>query len=127
MPSKKNKYNNWTVGDKNIVKFDTEIVAEYKGQKLPDDLLMVRCYTKKNECHVAFVPDYENKRVGTTMDKDDTFATSVLQWMIDSGTAERLMKEIYDLLWGNPQQGQLSLPTLNLPNEGVQYNLIPKS
>lgn len=114
------KYNKYGAADKNITTFDTEIISEYKGQKLPDDLLMIKCYTKKDECHVAFIPDYENQRVGTTMDKDNEFATSVLQWLIDSGTAERLMKEIHNLLWGNAVQNTAS-------KESLQYELkLPK-
>lgn len=111
------KYNKFGAAEKNITTFDTEIISKYKEQDLPDDLLMVRCYTKNEECHVAFIPDYENKRVGTTMDSDSVFATSVLQWMIDSGTAERLMKEIYQILWGSEEQQPLS--TLQLPK--LQY------
>jgi len=111
------KYNKYGAEEKNITEFDTEIITEYKGEKLPDDVLMVKCYSKTNECHVAFIPDYENKRIGTKMDKTDVFATSVLQWLIDSGTAERLMKEIYDLLWSEQSQANVVEPSPSqLPN-----------
>ena len=119
------KYNKFGAADKNTVKFDSEILTEYKGQKLPEDVLMIRCYNKKHECHVLYQPDYEKKQVGISLDRTTTFSDAVLTWLINSGTAEKMMKEIYTILWGEnntvvlseqmqaPVQYELKLPTLN--------------
>jgi hypothetical protein len=119
------KYNKFGAADKNTVKFDSEIITEYKGQKLPEDVLMIRCYNKKHECHVLYQPNYEEKQVGISLDRTTPFSDAVLTWLINSGTAERMLKEIHSILWGEnntvvlseqmqaPVQYELKLPTLN--------------
>jgi hypothetical protein len=119
------KYNKYGAKEKNVVKFDSEIVTIYKEQQLPDDILMIRCYNKKDECYVLYQPDYEKKQVGISLDRTTTFSDAVLTWLINSGTAEKMMKEIYTILWGEnntvvlseqmqaPVQYELKLPTLN--------------
>ena len=64
MPKRFNKYG---AADKNQIKFDSEIVTEYKEQKLPDDVLMIRCYSKKDECYVLYQLNYEEKQVGIAL------------------------------------------------------------
>ena len=127
------KYNKYGANGKNEIKFDSEIVTKYKEQELPDDLLMIRCFNKKDECFVVYQPDYENKQVGISLDRTTPFSDAVLTWLINSGTAARMMKEIYTLLWGEKgetavlsEEVQLNLPQLPKlqPLEDVQY--IPK-
>lgn len=94
-------FNKYGAAEKNQVKFDSEIITEYKGQKLPDDLLMIRCYSKKDECHVLYQPNYETKEVGISLDRTTPFSDAVLTWLINSGTAEKMLKEIHQVLWGD--------------------------
>ena len=115
------RFNKFGAADKNEIKFDSEIVTKYKEQDLPDDVLMIRCYNKKNECYVLYQPNYEEKQVGISLDRTTPFSDAVLTWLINSGQAESMMKEIYQVIWGSQEQ-QLSLPTLELPK--LQY--IPK-
>ena len=122
------KYNKYGAANKNAVKFDSEILTEYKGQPLPVDVLMIRCYIKKHECLVLYQPNYEEKQVGISLDRTTPFSDAVLTWLINSGTAEKMMKEIYQVLWGqgtgqvslsqqveSPVHYELKLPTLELP------------
>ena len=112
------KYNKYGAANKNKIKFDSEIITIYKEQQLPDDILMIRCYTKKDECHVLYQPNYEEKHVGISLDRTTPFSDAVLTRLINSGTAEKMMKEIYQILWGdNSQQtvSEIKLPTINLP------------
>jgi hypothetical protein len=95
------KYNKYGAASKNEVKFDSEIVTIYKEQQLPEDVLMIRCFSKKEECFVLYQPDYENKQVGISLDRTTPFSDAVLTWLINSGTAEKMMKEIYGILWGD--------------------------
>ncbi len=95
------KYNKFGAAEKNEVKFDSEIVTEYKGQPLPEDCLMIRCYSKKEECFVLYQPNYEEKQVGISLDRTTPFSDAVLTWLINSGTASKMMKEIYSILWGD--------------------------
>jgi hypothetical protein len=41
------KYNKYGAANKNVRKIDLEIVTEYKGEKVPEDILMIRMYDKK--------------------------------------------------------------------------------
>jgi hypothetical protein len=114
------KYNKYGAAHMNTAPwmFDSEIVTEYKGQKLPEDILMIRCYDKKDECYVLYQPNYEEKQVGISLDRTTPFSDAVLTWLINSGTAEKMMKEIYQILWGdNSQQSvsEIKMPTLQLP------------
>ena len=122
------KYNKYGAAGKNTIKFDSEIITEYKGQQLPDDFLMIRCYNKKDECHILYQPNYEEKQVGVALDRTTPFSDAVLTWLINSGTAEKMMKEIYNILWGDngntmvlsdemeaPVHYELKLPKLDLP------------
>jgi len=101
MPSKKNKYNNWTVGDKNVLHFDQEILTEYKGKPVADDIMIIRCSTKKDECHVLFMPNFADKKIGLALDQTSTFSDAVLTYLINSGEAEKIMKGLYEAVWGS--------------------------
>jgi len=116
------KYNKYGAAEKNEIKFDSEIVTEYKGQKLPDDILMIRCYSKKDECHILYQPNYEEKQVGISLDRTNPFSDAVLTWLINSGTAEKMMKEIYQVLWGDNSSNTVLSEQIEAPT----YNLIPK-
>ena len=95
------KFNKYGAASKNEIKFDSEIVTIYKEQQLPEDILMIRCYTKKDECYVLYQPNYEEKQVGISLDRTTPFSDAVLTWLINSGTAEKMMKQIYEILWGD--------------------------
>ena len=115
------KYNKYGAADKNEIKFDSEIVTKYKEQDLPDDVLMIRCYNKKNECYVLYQPNYEEKQVGISLDRTTPFSDAVLTWLINSGTAESMMKEIYQILWGDNGDTVVLKDTIELPK--LQYIL----
>ena len=108
-------FNRYGASHKNQVKFDSEIVTEYKEQQLPDDVLMIRCYNKKNECYVLYQPNYEEKQVGIALDRTTPFSDAVLTWLINSGTAERMMKEIYQILWGDNSNTAVLNEQINAP------------
>ena len=109
------RFNKYGANDKNEVKFDSEIVTKYKEQDLPEDVLMIRCYNKKDECYVLYQPNYEEKQVGISLDRTTPFSDAVLTWLINSGTAEKMMKEIYSVIWGSGE-AQTNMPKLNLPD-----------
>ena len=122
------KYNKYGAANKNVRKIDSEIVTEYKGKKVPDDILMIRMYDKKNECYVSFVPNFADKVIGLSVNQDNEFSDRVIEYLANSGIAEKIMKEIYVAVWGNQQptttiqgtfsspiQQPLTLPKLNLP------------
>jgi len=108
-------FNRYGASHKNQVKFDSEIVTKYKGQKLPDDILMIRCYNKKEECYILYQPNYEEKQVGISLDRTTPFSDAVLTWLINSGTAEKLMKQIYQILWGDNSNTAVLNEQINAP------------
>jgi hypothetical protein len=116
------KYNKYGAASKNEIKFDSEIVTIYKEQKLPDDLLMIRCYNKKDECYVVYQPNYEEKQVGIALDRTTPFSDAVLTWLINSGTAEKMMKEIYQILWGDNGDTAILSEQMDAPT----YTYIPQ-
>ena len=116
------RFNKYGANDKNEVKFDSEIVTKYKEQDLPDDVLMIRCYNKKNECYILYQPNYEEKQIGISLDRTTPFSDAVLTWLINSGTAETTMKNIYSILWGEDTGNTIVKDTIQLPK--LEY--IPK-
>jgi hypothetical protein len=118
------RFNKFGADHKNEIKFDSEIITEYKGQKLPEDILMIRCYSKKDECHILYQPNYEEKQVGISLDRTTPFSDAVLTWLINSGTAEKLMRQIYDILWGNTSGNTNLSEQIETPT--YEYNLVPK-
>ena len=116
------RFNKYGANKKNKVKFDSEIVTKYKEQDLPDDVLMIRCYNKKNECYILYQPNYEEKQIGISLDRTTPFSDAVLTWLINSGTAETTMKNIYSILWGEDTGNTIVKDTIQLPK--LEY--IPK-
>lgn len=116
------KFNKYGASHKNEVKFDSEIVTEYREQKLPEDVLMIRCYSKKDECYVLYQPNYEEKQVGISLDRTTPFSDAVLTWLINSGQAEAMMKEIYQILWGEKDGNVALSEQIDAPT----YTLLPK-
>ena len=83
---------------------------------------MIRCYNKKNECYVLYQPNYEEKQIGISLDRTTPFSDAVLTWLINSGTAEITMKNIYSILWGEDTGNTIVKNTIQLPK--LEY--IPK-
>jgi hypothetical protein len=99
MPTKFNKYG---ADHKNVLTFDTEILTEYKGEPIADDLIIMRAYTKKDECYILFAPNFADKKIGLSLDRTTTFSDAVLAYLINSGEAQKVMSAMYNLLeWNN--------------------------
>ena len=96
------KYNKYGAANKNVRKIDSEIVTEYKGEKVPEDILMIRMYDKKDECYVSFVPNFADKVIGLSVNQDNEFSDRVIEYLANSGIAEKIMKEIYAMVFLNP-------------------------
>ena len=96
------KYNKYGANEKNVLTFDTEILNEYKGETLGEDLVMMRAYTKKDECYILFAPNFADKKIGLSLDRTTTFSDAVLAYLINSGEAQKIMSAMYNLLeWNN--------------------------
>ena len=95
-------YNRYGANEKNILTFDPEIITEYKGEVLGEDLVMMRAYTKKDECYILFAPNFADKKIGLSLDRTTTFSDAVLAYLINSGEAQKVMSAMYNLLeWNN--------------------------
>jgi len=96
------KYNKYGADDKNVITFDTEILDEYKGEPIADDLIIMRAFTKKDECYILFAPNFADKKIGLSLDRTTTFSDAVLTYLINSGEAQKIMSAMYNLLgWNN--------------------------
>jgi hypothetical protein len=116
------KYNKYGADEKNVITFDTEILDEYKGETIADDLIIMRAFTKKDECYILFAPNFADKKIGLSLDRTTTFSDAVLTYLINSGEAQKIMSAMYNLLgWNNEvkvtatehsQFGGIELPQL---------------
>jgi hypothetical protein len=91
-------YNRYGAADKNVVKFDTEITDNINGEPVGDDILVIRAFNKKYQCHISFMPNFADKTIGLAVDVEDEFSVAVLNYLIKSGEAERIMADIYTKL-----------------------------
>ena len=89
------KFNKWGAADKNVIKFDTEITDHINGEPVGEDILVIRAFNKKYECYISFMPNFADKTIGLAVDKEDEFSVAVLNYLIKSGEAERIMADIY--------------------------------
>lgn len=103
------KYNKYGASHKNVTKYEMEILMEKDGVEIPEDLLMIRCYTSKDECVLTFAPNMADKTIGLMLDRTTPFSDAVLEHLIKSGDAEKIMKSIYDEMgWIAPPQQDTS-------------------
>ena len=113
------KYNKYGADDKNVITFDTEILDEYKGESIAKDLIIMRAFTKKDECYILFAPNFADKKIGLSLDRTTTFSDAVLTYLINSGEAQKIMSSMYNLLgWDN------SVKTTTPTTEQVSYELL---
>jgi hypothetical protein len=95
-------YNRYGAADKNVRKIDLEIVSVDKdGNPIPTDLLVIRAFSKKEECYVTFAPNMADKTIGLMVDRNSDFTDRVLEHLANTGQAEKIMKEIYAMVFLN--------------------------
>jgi len=95
-------YNRYGAADKNVRKIDLEIVSvDGEGNPIPTDLLVIRAFDKKEECHVTFAPNMVDKTIGLMVDRNSDFTDRVLEHLANTGQAEKIMKEIYAMVFLN--------------------------
>ena len=113
------KYNKYGADEKNVITFDTEILDEYKGKPIADDLIIMRAFTKKDECYILFAPNFADKKIGLSLDRTTTFSDAVLTYLINSGEAQKIMSAMYNLLgWNN------DVAPTTISNNDFQYTLL---
>jgi hypothetical protein len=124
------KYNKWGADYKNIKQFDVETLS---GKD--DTEVVFRIYDKKDEFLLFFNPNYDNKTIEVGTDRNTKFSDAVLEFLINSGDVENVMKQVYAKAFNQntipqptelPKLVSLNLPQLDIP-EPAQYSLIPKS
>jgi hypothetical protein len=120
------RYNKWGAAHKNIKQFDVETLS---GKD--DTEVVFRIYDKKDEFLLFFNPNYDNKTIEVGTDRNTKFSDAVLEFLINSGDVENVMKQVYAKAFNQSPQSQplqvpLTLPKLTLvpPTETSQYNLV---
>ena len=93
--------------------FDLEILTEYKGEPVNDDMIIIRVFTDTDTCHVLFAPNMADKKVGLALDQTTEFSDSVLEYLINSGEAQKIMKTIYDKIWPTQIEGSLDIKDID--------------
>ena len=118
------KYNRYGASHRNVKRFEVENV-------LHEDKNAAAFYihSNKDEFNLFFIPNYQNKTVEVSTDKNTTFSDSVLEFLINNGDVTNIMEAVYTKAFKQtpqeqPKQVQLQLPTLQLPTETSTFSLI---
>ena len=108
------KYNKWGANHRNKIKFDVEnILHEDKNAAA------FRIYSTKDEFLLYFLPNYENKTVEVSTDRDTKFSDAVVELLANNGDITNILEAVYTKAFkeipvnNQPQQVSLNLPDFN--------------
>jgi hypothetical protein len=104
-------YNRYGAAEKNVKRFEVEnILHEDKNAAA------FRIYDSKDEFYLYFLPNYENKTVEVSTDKDTKFSDQVVEFLVNNGDVTNIMEAVYTKAFkevpadNQPQQVSLNLP-----------------
>ena len=107
-------YNRYGAADKNKIKFDVENILHQDK-----NAAAFRIYSTKDEFLLYFIPNYENKTVEVSTNKNTKFSDAVLELLINNGDVTNIMEAVYTKAFreipvdNQPQQVSLNLPDFN--------------
>ena len=110
------KYNKYGAGYKNVRRFEVENILHQD-----ENAASFKIYDDKDEFMLYFLPNYENKTVEVSTDRNTIFSDSVLEFLINNGDVTNIMEAVYTKTFkevpanNQPKEVSLNLPTLNLP------------
>ena len=105
------KYNKYGANHRNVRRFEVEnILHEDKNAAA------FKIYDSKDEFYLYFLPNYENKTVEVSTDKDTKFSDSVVEFLANNGDITNILEAVYTKAFkevpanNKPQQVPLNLP-----------------
>jgi len=108
------KYNKFGANHRNVRRFEVEnILHEDKNAAA------FKIYDAKDEFYLYFLPNYENKTVEVSTDRDTKFSDQVVEFLINNGDVTNIMEAVYTKAFKevpaitHPQEVPMNLPTFN--------------
>jgi hypothetical protein len=106
------KYNKYGAGYKNVRRFEVENILHQD-----ENAASFKIYDDKDEFMLYFIPNYENKTVEVSTDRNTIFSDSVLELLINNGDVTNIMEAVYTKTFKEiSANNQPKEVPLNLPN-----------
>ena len=109
-------YNRYGAAHRNVRRFEVENILHQD-----ENAASFKIYDDKDEFMLYFLPNYENKTVEVSTDKDTKFSDSVVAFLINNGDITNILEAVYTKTFkevpanNQPKEISLNLPSLSLP------------
>jgi hypothetical protein len=119
MDNKMKKYNKFGANHRNVRRFEVENILHQDK-----NAAAFRIYDTKDEFHLYFLPNYENKTVEVSTDVNTKFSDAVVEFLVNNGDITNILEAVYTKAFVNAgkhssptktdsKQVALKLPTFN--------------
>ena len=106
------KYNRFGAAHRNVKRFEVENVLHEDA-----NAAAFRIYSDKDEFLLYFLPNYENKTVEVSTDRDTKFSDQVVEFLVNNGDVTNIMEAVYTKAFKQiPVNDQPKEVSLSLPN-----------
>jgi len=106
------KYNRYGAAYRNVRRFEVENILHQDK-----NAASFRIYDSKDEFYLYFLPNYENKTVEVSTDRDTKFSDSVVEFLANNGDITNILEAVYTKTFKEvPVDNQPQEISLNLPN-----------
>jgi hypothetical protein len=105
------KYNRFGAAHRNVKRFEVENVLHEDA-----NAAAFKIYSSKDEFYLYFLPNYENKTVEVSTDRDTKFSDAVVEFLANNGDITNILEAVYTKAFKQipandaPQQVALNLP-----------------
>jgi hypothetical protein len=106
------KYNRYGASHRNVKRFEVENILHKD-----ENAAAFRIYSDKDEFNLYFLPNYENKTVEVSTDKDTKFSDAVVEFLANNGDITNILEAVYTKAFNQiPANDQPQPVSLNLPD-----------
>ena len=106
------KYNKYGAGYKNVRRFEVENILHQDK-----NAASFKIYDDKDEFYLYFLPNYENKTVEVSTDRDTKFSDAVVELLANNGDITNILEAVYTKTFKEiPVDNQPKEVSLNLPS-----------
>ena len=108
------KYNRYGAAHRNVKRFEVENVLHKDA-----NAAAFRIYSDKDEFLLYFIPNYENKTIEVSTDRDTKFSDAVVEFLANNGDITNILEAVYTKAFkqipvnDTPQQVSLNLPNFS--------------
>ena len=113
------RYNKWGANHRNVRRFEVENILHEV-----ENAAVFKIYDTKDEFHLYIIPNYENRTVEVSTDKNSKFSDAVVEFLVNNGDITNILEAVYTKAFVNAgkhssptktdsKQVALKLPTFN--------------